>query len=184
MKKVIIFAAAMILSVAAFAQVRVFQGGTVTTYQKGATINIDSNEITEVTYGKISISIPKGKKVVISQNKAGNIIISGYNLAGVKIMGKEVTADDAAVYVVNPTNKTITKTAITTNTTNNNQQNTNKNNQQNRGNNKAAQQENVQKITVAEEAFAEVNEDQYVNNIVSQQAVENVEEQLSPSSPR
>lgn len=183
MKKIIMFIAAMILSVAAFAQVRVSHGETVTTYEKGATINIDSNEITEVTYGKVLISIPKGKKVVISQNKAGNILISGYDLAGVKIMGREVKADDAAVYVVNPANKTITKTAIATSTKNNNQQNTNKNNQQNRGSQKVAQQ-NVQQINIAEQAFAEVNEAQYVNNIASQQAVENIEEQLSPSSPR
>lgn len=179
MRKIIIFAAAVLFSVTAFAQVRVSQGGTVTTYEKGVTINIDSNEVTEVTYGKVSISIPRGKKVVISQNKAGNIIISGYDLAGVRIMGKEVKADDAAVYVVNPTNKTIVKTAIATS---NNQQNTGKNNQQNRGSKNVTKQQNVQQINVVEDAFAE--EAEYVNNIASQQAIDNIEEQLSPSSPR
>ena len=85
MKKVIMIAVAVMLSVSAFAQVKVSQGGIVTTYEKGATINIDSKYVTEVTYGNVSISIPKGKKVTISQNKAGNIIVSGYDLAGVKI---------------------------------------------------------------------------------------------------
>lgn len=179
MRKIIIFAAAVLFSVTAFAQVRVSQGGTVTTYEKGVTINIDSNEVTEVTYGKVSISIPRGKKVVISQNKAGNIIISGYDLAGVRIMGKEVKADDVAVYVVNPTNKTIVKTAIATS---NNQQNTGKNKQQNRGSKNVTKQQNVQQINVVEDAFAE--EAEYVNNIASQQAIDNIEEQLSPSSPR
>ncbi len=184
MKKVIMFAAAIMFSAAAFAQVTVSQGGKVTTYEKGATITIDSKDVTEVKYGKISISIPKGKRVVVSQNKAGNIVISGYDLLGVKIMGKEVQADDAAVYVVNPTTQTVTRTAIVANnvTSQNNQQNTNRNNQQNKGtqnivNNQSAQQENA-----AQEAFPEVND--YVNEIASQQAVENVEEQLSPSSPR
>ena len=179
------FAAAVMFSVAAFAQVTVSQGGKVTTYEKGATITIDSKDVTEVKYGKVSISIPKGKRVVVSQNKAGNIVISGYDLVGVKIMGKEVQADDAAVYVVNPTTQSVTKTAIATNNANavkNNQQNTNRNNQQNKPaqntvNNQSAQQENA-----AQENFPEVND--YVNDIASQQAVENVEEQLSPSSPR
>ena len=184
MKKLIMVAVAVLFSVSAFAQVKVVQGRTVTTYEKGATINIDSNENTEVTYGKVSISIPKGKKVVISQNKSGNIVISGYDLAGVKIMGKEVQADEAAVYVVNPTNKTIVKTALASNT-NNNQQNTSKNNQRNNNNQQSANTKNNtgnKQETAMEDNFQDIND--YVNEVVSQQAVEDVEEQLSPSSPR
>lgn len=178
MKKIMMFVAAVMLSVAAFAQVRVSQGGIVTTYEKGATINIDSKDVTEVMYGNVSISIPKGKKVVISQNKAGNIVISGYDLVGVKIMGREVKADDASVYVVNPTTKTIVKAPVAQTTANNqknNQQNNNK--QNNTQNNNANNQENA-----VEDNFQDVND--YVNEVASQQAKEDLEEELSPSSPR
>lgn len=180
MKKVIMFVIAAMFSVAAFAQVTVIQGKTVTTYEKGATITVDSQEVTEVKYGNVSISIPKGKKVVVRQNKAGNIIVSGYDLAGVKIMDKEVKADDTAVYVVNPATRTVTKTAIAT--SQNNQQNANRNNQQNKGAQKATNNQSAQQGNVAQETFPEVND--YVNEMASQQAVENIEEQLSPSSPR
>ena len=182
MKKVIMFAVAVMLSVSAFAQVKVSQGGIVTTYEKGATINIDSKDVTEVMYGNVSISIPKGKKVIISQNKAGNIVISGYDLVGVKIMGKEVKADDASVYVVNPTTKTIVKAPIAQASAN--QQNTaNKNNQQSSKNQNNAQNNNANnQETAVEDNFQDVND--YVNEVNSQQAIEDVEEQLSPSSPR
>ena len=185
MKKVIMFAVAMFVCAAAFAQVRVSQGGIVTTYEKGATINIDSKDVAEVMYGNVSISIPKGKKVSITQNRAGNIIISGLNLSGVKIMGQEVKADDAAIYVVDPATKTIIRAPINNmavaqqNAATNNQQNT----QQNRNTQSTKQEsENNDEGVNVEETFPEV--EQYVNEIASQQAVENVEEQLSPSAPR
>ena len=171
MKKVIMFAAAIMFSVAAFAQVTVTQGKTVTNYEKGATITVDSKEVTEVKYGNVSISIPKGKKVVISQNKAGNIIISGYDLAGVKIMGREVQADEAAVYVVDPTTKTITKTPIIQTSVNNNKNTVIKNTQQNRNNQQNQNIQNNQENAV-EDNFQDISD--YVNEVSSQQAVEDI----------
>ena len=183
MKKVIMIAVAVMLSVSAFAQVKVSQGGIVTTYEKGATINIDSKYVTEVTYGNVSISIPKGKKVTISQNKAGNIIVSGYDLSGVKILGKEVQAEEGSVYVVNPATKTVVKTPVAQVVANNQQNTANKSVQQNR-NNPQTQQNNNQnhQETALEDNFQDVSD--YVNEVNSQQAVEDVEKQLSPSSPR
>ena len=183
MKKLALFAVAMFVCAAAFAQVKVSQNGTVTTYEKGATINVDGTNPTEVVYGGVSISIPKGKRVVISQNKAGNIVISGFNLAGIKVMGQEVRADDYSIYVVNPETKTIVRTplaqtAATTAATA--QQNANN---RNNANNAAAKKQEAAKQTInIEVAFPEV--DDFINEIASQQAIENVEEQLSPSAPR
>lgn len=183
MKKIMMFVAAVMLSVAAFAQVKVSQGGIVTTYEKGATINIDSKDVTEVMYGNVSISIPKGKRVIISQNKAGNIVISGYDLVGVKIMGKEVKADDASVYVVNPTTKTIVKAPIAQASANNQQNTANKNNQQSSNNQKNTQNNNANnQENAVEDNFQDIND--YVNEVASQQAIEDLEEELSPSSPR
>lgn len=180
MKKLALFAVAMFVCAAAFAQVKVSQNGTVTTYEKGATINIDSTDPTEVIYGGVSISIPKGKRVVVSQNKAGNIVISGYNLAGIKVMGQEVKADDSSVYVINPETKTIVRTPLAQAAVATAQQNTNN---RNNANNTGAQKQAAAKQTInIEVAFPEV--DDFINEIASQQAIENVEEQLSPSAPR
>ena len=120
-------------------------------------------------------TIPKGKKVVINQNKAGNILVSGDNLNGVKVLGQTLRSETPATYVIDLNRKTVIKAPITQAVATKNAQN--KNNK----NNKTVDTTPVAQETVVEVAFPEA--DQFVNEIVSQQAVQDVEEQLSPSAP-
>lgn len=184
MKKLALFAVAMMVCATAFAQVRVTQNGTVTNYAKGATITIPSADSAEVYYDGVLITVPKGKKVVISQNRDGKVIVSGYSLDGLKIMGQEVKANNASVYVINPITKTVVKEPASQYPTLNNQQSSSATNNTQTTNPQSTQSGNQssQGNDSFETVFPEV--DQYVNEIASQQAVENVEEQLSPSAPR
>ena len=188
MKKIAIIAAVLMLSVAAFAQVKVAQNGKITTYEKGSTINISSKDVAEVYYDGVLISIPKGKRVVISQNKAGNLLIKGDNLSGVKVAGQTLRATEPATYVVDLRNNSVVlgsdnKQDTATKATAQKTAKDNKKANKVVANNNAAQStQSATQETVIEVVFPEV--DQYVNEIVSEQAVQDVEEQLSPSAPR
>ena len=175
MKKIAIIAALVMFSMTAFAQVKVAKDGKITTYEKGSTINISSKDVAEVYYDGVLITIPKGKKVVINQNKEGDILISGDNLNGVKVLGQTLRSETPATYVIDLNKKTAIRAPITQVVATKNAQN--KNNK----NNKTVDTTPVSQETVVEVAFPEA--DQFVNEIVSQQAVQDVEEQLSPSAP-
>ena len=184
MKKIAILAAIVLFTIPAFAQVKVAQNGKIVTYEKGSTINISSKDVAEVYYDGVLITIPKGKKVIISQNRAGNILIKGDNLSGVKVAGQTLRSNEPATYIVDLKNNNVVLASDNQQVADKKAQATAKNNNKNANkNSKAAQStQSATQETVVEVSFPEV--DQYVNEIVSEQAVQDVEEQLSPSAPR
>lgn len=172
MKKFAIIAAIVLFAIPAFAQVKVAHEGKVTTYEKGATINVVTKDTAEVYYDGVLFTIPKGKKVVMSQNKSGDILISGDNLNGIKVLGQTLRSEKPATYVINMKRNTIIRAPIqpiaSTKT-------------QTKEDNKVKENDLAGQETVIEVSFPEAED--YVNEIVSEQAVQDVEGQLSPSSP-
>lgn len=171
MKKLAMLAAIVLFTMPAFAQVKVAQNGTITTYDKGATINIVTKDVAEVYYDGVLFTIPKGKRVIMSQNKEGNILITGDNLNGVRVLGQTLRSEKPATYVIDLKRNTILRAPVRL---------TASNQEQNREDaNKDLQTDGQQ--TIVEVAFPE--EADYVNEVASVQAVQDVEGQLSPSSP-
>ena len=171
MKKIAMFAGIILFSMSAFAQVKVAHEGKITTYEKGSTINIVTNDVAEVYYDGVLFSIPKGKKVIMSKNKEGNILISGDNLNGVKVLGQTLKSEKPATYVINIKRNTIIRAPV-----------------QNVANKKEENKEEVNKElqTVGEGTIVEITfpePEDYVNEIVSEQAIQDLEGQLSPSAP-
>lgn len=158
MKKLTLIALAVMLCSTAFAQVKVSQNGILTTRERDAAITISGRNAAEILYDGVVISIPQGRKVVVSKTKQGRILISGANLEGVKVEGKALDYEEGASYIVDPKTKKVFKVFP------------------NRPlyNPAPAQTEKVEDIE--EEA------DQYVNPTASSQAVQDVEGQLSQSS--
>ncbi|MBR4508344.1 MAG: hypothetical protein IKP23_02585 [Elusimicrobiaceae bacterium] len=171
MKKFAILAAVVLFAMPAFAQVKVANHGKVTTYEKGSTINVTSKDYAEVYYDGVLFTIPKGKKVVMSQNKSGDILISGDNLNGVKVLGQTLRSEKPATYVINMKRNTIIRAPIQTVSSKKEENKENKN----------LDTQAAGKETIVEVAFPEPED--YVNEIVSEQAVQDVEGQLSPSAP-
>ena len=171
MKKFAILAAVVLFSMPAFAQVKVANHGKVTTYEKGSTINVTSKDYAEVYYDGVLFTIPKGKKVVMSQNKSGDILISGDNLNGVRVLGQTLRSEKPATYVINMKRNTIIRAPIQTVSSKKEENKENKN----------LDTQAAGKETIVEVAFPEPED--YVNEIVSEQAVQDVEGQLSPSAP-
>lgn len=179
MKKIAIIAAIVLFSVSAFAQVQVAKDGKITTYEKGSSINISSKNFAEVYYDGVLFTIPKGKRVVIGQNRAGNILIKGDNLNGVKVLGQTLKSEVPAIYIIDSNRNTVIRAPLTQATVADNKKtSTNKNNinAQNQSATEAVQE------TVIEVSFPEA--EQFVNEIVFQQAIQDLEGQLSPSAPR
>ena len=170
MKKFAILAAIALFTMPAFAQVKVAHEGKVTSYEKGATINVTTKDIAEVYYDGVLFTIPKGKKVVMSQNKSGDILISGDNLNGVKVLGQTLRSEKPATYVINLKRNTIVRAPVQPIA---NTKDQNKNN--------IKDTEPVGQETVVEVSFPDAED--YVNEIVSEQAIQDVEGQLSPSAP-
>lgn len=171
MKKFAILAAVVLFSMPAFAQVKVANHGKVTTYEKGSTINVTSKDYAEVYYDGVLFTIPKGKKVVMSQNKSGDILISGDNLNGVRVLGQTLRSEKPATYVINMKRNTIIRAPIQTVSSKKEENQENKN----------LDTQVAGKETIVEVAFPEPED--YVNEVVSEQAVQDVEGQLSPSAP-
>ncbi|MBQ4493683.1 MAG: hypothetical protein II972_03680 [Elusimicrobiaceae bacterium] len=171
MKKIAILAAIVLFSVPAFAQVKVAHEGQVTTYEKGSTINIATKDVAEVYYDGVLFTIPKGKRVKMSQNKDGNILISGDNLSGIRVLGQTLRSEKPATYVIDLKRNTVVRAPVQLTTAK--QENT-KQNINDVQNPDAAE-------TIVEVSFPEPED--YVNEIVSEQAIQDLEGQLSPSAP-
>ncbi len=171
MKKFAIIAAVVLFSMPAFAQVKVANHGKVTTYEKGSTINVVSKDSADVYYDGVLFTIPKGKRVVMAQNKAGDILITGDNLNGVKVLGQTLKSEKPATYVINLKRNTIIRAPIQTVPAK----------KEDNKNNKNLDTQAVGQETVVEVAFPEPED--YVNEIVSEQAIQDLEGQLSPSAP-
>lgn len=104
MKKTLIFAVmGMFLSVSAFAGVVVFQDGKTMVYHQGSEVNVDGKTTSRVLYDGILITVPKGQKVKIKgqdSEMGKNIVVSGSNLKGVEIAGKNVSSKGQATVSV------------------------------------------------------------------------------------
>lgn len=166
MKKLVMLAAIVLFTMPAFAQVKVAQNGTITTYDKGATINIVTKDVAEVYYDGVLFTIPKGKRVIMSQNKEGNILITGDNLNGVRVLGQTLRSEKPATYVIDLKRNTILRAPVKLTAS---KEDANKDLQ-------TYGQETIVEVSFPEEA-------DYVNEVASVQAVQDVEGQLSPSSP-
>ena len=176
MKKFAILAAIVLFTMPAFAQVKVANHGKVTTYEKGSTINVVSKDYADVYYDGVLFTIPKGKKVVFNQNKAGDILISGDNLNGVKVLGQTLKSEKPATYVISVKKNTIIRAPV--------QNVANKKEENKEEANKEEANKELQTVgegTIVEITFPEPED--YVNEIVSEQAIQDLEGQLSPSAP-
>ncbi len=175
MKKSIalVFGALFLFSVAN-AAVTVTRNGQTSKYENGSTVRVTGQTATVVNYNGVKISVPAGVAVTIAQNADGSVNVSGTNVAGVEVEGNTVSSTGAVSFSVSPKTKAITV---------------------NRGT-LVVQSASGKTTTVAagssfsgDEAAASalpafVNEAVLGENTASQQATQDVEEMLSPSSPR
>ena len=177
MKKTIalVFGALFLFS-AAQAAVTVTRDGKTAKYENGSTVTVTGQSAAVVNYNGVKISVPAGSAVTITENADGSVRITGTNVAGVKVGSNTVSASGPVSFSVSPKTNAITV---------------------NRGT-LVVQNASGRTTTVAAgssysgaaaEATASsvpafVNEAVLGENTVSQQATQDVEETLSPSSPR
>ena len=196
MKKFALLAVAVLFSVAAYALVKVSQNGNITTYEKDVNVTVSGKSAADVLYNGVLVSVPKGQKVVISKNKEGKVLVSGDTLKEVKVAGQTVNINEPATLVVDPDSKDITTVTVAEQLAAQQAQaqadaqeaakaakeQAKAAKEQAQAAAKAAAASANQNVIVEEISFPEASN--YVNEIVSEQAIENVEEQLSPSAPR
>ena len=176
MKKSIalVFGALFLFSVAN-AAVTVTRNGKTSKYENGSTVRVTGQSAATVNYNGVKISVPAGVAVTIAENADGSVNVSGTNLAGVKVENNTVSSSGAVSFSVSPKTKDITV---------------------NRGALIVQDASGKTTTVAAGSSFsaaaaagassvpAFVNEAVLGENTASQQATQDVEEMLSPSSPR
>lgn len=165
MKKVAILAVIAMLSMSAFAQVKISQGGIVTSFETDASITLSGKNSAEVLYDNILISIPKGQRVVISKNTQGKIFISGTDIDGIKTLGKTLSAKGFAIFVLNPKDQSVERISAEQMAK------------------MLAQDSKKEQKDNEEEGNSFPNEQEYINTVAANQTISDVERELSPSSP-
>lgn len=145
-------------------------------------ITTDGQKDTTVEYNGIVISIPKGVKATVSKDAKGNIIVSGSDLNGVKIDGETVNSTGKTTLSINASTKVMTvKEGNNVTVTNAKGQTYSV---------KAGQTtaQAAATVTTAKPAAKAEVVPAFVlpstESAANQQTVQNVEETLSPSSPR
>lgn len=160
------------------ANVLVTQNGKTVQYKNGSAIKVNAPIATTVNYNNVTVTVPAGTVVEISQTKNGNVIVKGKNLTNVKVGDISVASNGTTVFTVNPKTADITVNQGTLYVKDASGQFKSVKQGESTGTraNTAA--------TTNTPAF--VNEAVFNESTVSQQAVGNVieEEVLSPSSPR
>ncbi len=176
MKKSIalVFGALFLFSVAN-AAVTVTRNGKTSKYENGSTVRVTGQSAATVNYNGVKIFVPAGVAVTIAENADGSVNVSGTNLAGVKVENNTVSSSGAVSFSVSPKTKDITV---------------------NRGTLIVQDASGKTTTVAAGSSFsaaaaagasslpAFVNEAVLGENTASQQATQDVEEMLSPSSPR
>lgn len=177
MKKSIalVFGALFLFSVAN-AAVTVTRNGKTSKYENGSTVRVTGQSAATVNYNGVKISVPAGVAVTIAENADGSVNVSGTNLAGVKVENNTVSSSGAVSFSVSPKTKDITVnrgTLVVQNAS---------------GKTTTVAAGSSFSAAAAEEATSSlpafVNEAVLGENTASQQATQDVEETLSPSSPR
>ncbi len=182
MKQLMMFAVFGLISLAAFSQVVVLQDGKTITYRQGTGVTVFGKTVSRVLYDGVLITVPKGQKVRIGvqENEMGKkILISGTNLKDVEIAGKSVSSKGRTIISVSPETLQLVTIKGETTVNNNgivanriNRTNTDKENKTN----KSVKTNNKQLTpAVSNEVidFPEISD--YVNEVVVQQAVQDVE---------
>lgn len=173
-KSIALVFGALFLFSAAQAAVTVTRNGQTTKYENGSTVRVTGQSATTVDYNGVTISVPAGVAVTITQRADGSVNVSGTDLAGVKVDGNTVSASGAVSFSVSPKTKTISVARGTLIVQNASGKTTTV----------AAGSSYAAESTAAASLPAFVNEAVLTENTASQQATQNVEETLSPSSPR
>ena len=179
MKKVAIFAVmGLFLSATAFAQIIVLQDGKRMYFPEDSQVVISGKTPAKVLFNKsrMLISVPANQKVQV-QKKNGVILVSGTDMKGVEVAGKTISSNGHAIVSVSPKTKEVTNLRGDTSISESEvvlASNSNKmNNKQPAAKNNTA----INESTI----FPEISE--YVNEVVSQQSVQDVTD-VSPYAPR
>ncbi len=176
MKKSIalVFGALFLFSVAN-AAVTVTRNGKTSKYENGSTVRVTGQSAAVVNYNGVKISVPAGVAVTIAENADGSVNVSGTNLSGVKVENNTVSSTGAVSFSVSPKTKDITVNKGTLVV------------QDAYGNTTTVAAGSSFSATEAVAASSSlpafVNEAVLGENTASQQATQDVEEMLSPSSP-
>ena len=181
-KSVIIIVVGLLLSIAAFARIIVLQDGKTTSYKSEEKVVIDGKTPASILFDGVLIKVPANKKKVTIKKQGEEINISGANLNNIEIAGKKVTANGQTTVAFSPETKEITvikgelvntDTGVTKNTVQKTGQTTSVKS--------VAKPASVTPVINETVEFPEVSN--YVNEVTSQQTVQDVED-LSQSSPR
>ena len=180
----------------AFSQVIVLQDGKTTTYHKGTGVTILGKTVSRVLYDGVLITVPKGQKlrVGVQENESGRrILVSGTNLKDVEIAGKSISSKGRTIVSVSPdTLKVVTikgETTINDNGIVANRINKINTDRANRANKtvKTTNKQFAAKVPATNETVNETVDfpetSDYVNEVATQQAVQDIERaDLSQSS--
>lgn len=168
----LVFGALFLFSMAQ-AAVTVQRGNSTTKYENGSTVRVNAEEDTVVNYNGVEIFVPAGEVVVIAQSNDGSVLISGNNMAGVTVNGNAVSSSGRAVVAVSGSTLSVRTGTVTVN----NQTVTMGSSVSVEGATPAATADMSVPAVVSSAEMAN-------NSTAMQQVAQNVEETLSPSSPR
>lgn len=164
----------LLLSTTVFAQITVLQDGKKMFFKEDAQIIVSGKTPATVLFNGVIINVPAGQKVQI-QKKDGNIWISGTNMKEVEAAGKKISSNGHAIVAISPDTKKVTSVRGDINIARDEVVLARDNS---RLNNKRAVNETISNESIS---FPEVSE--YVNEVVSQQSVQDVTD-MSLYAPR
>ncbi len=108
----------VLLSIAAFAGIIMFQDGKTMVYHQGSEVNTNGKAVSRVLYDGVLVTAPKGQKLTIKgqEDETGKkVVVSGSNFQNVEVAGKNVSSRGNTVIVVSP--ETLEVTSVKGNTT-------------------------------------------------------------------
>lgn len=173
-KSLVLVLGALFLFGAANAAVTVKAGGKTTKYENGQTVRVSATEDTVINYNGVEIFVPAGEAVVVAQSADGSVLVSGNNMSGVTVNGNTVRSTGTAVVAVSGSTLSVRTGSVSVN----NQTVPAGSSVNMSGASASAASSAVPVPTVV--ASTEMTN----NSAATQQQVQNVEETLSPSSPR
>lgn len=173
-KSLVLVFGALFLFGMAHAAVTVEAGGKTTKYENGQTVRVNAAEDTVVNYNGVEIFVPAGEVVVIAQSSDGSVLLSGNNMSGVTVNGAAVRSTGRAVVAVSGSTLSVRTGSVSVN-------------------NQAVAAGSSVNMSGASASAASaalpvptvvVSTEMTNNSAATQQQAQNVEETLSPSSPR
>ena len=89
------------------AAITVKQGEKVVTYKNGSVIHVEGSADTTVTYNGVEVFVPQGTSLRLAPGTNDSFIVTGQDLAGVKILGLTINAPGNTVFVVDKASRTM-----------------------------------------------------------------------------